>query len=75
MKTSLYVLNDRLIEMHLRVMDNRFSPATGEGEIWHTIAPSAGKLIEIDIPDDSVPFFKIWESNTAMLSYAGKDLV
>lgn len=33
------------------------------------IEPSFMKIIEINIPEGTIPYFKVWENNTAFLSY------
>lgn len=68
MKQRIAVLNDRKIPMHLRILDSSYNPGESQ-EKFYTLQPAEMKLVEFDIPEGSTPWLKIWEDNTAMLSY------
>lgn len=64
-KTSVYLFNDRKIKMKIRILD--------ESEVKETehleLEPARGAHIPLVIGDGKVPFVKIWEDNSVLVSY------
>ena len=69
MKTKIAIFNDRKIEMQVRIMDKgKYDHNYHE---FDTLKPASMGIFEIEIPDDSIPYFKVWENNVAFLSFIG----
>jgi hypothetical protein len=66
MKTKVVINNDRVIPMNLRVVDSTALAWQGE---YYLIAPAQAQVIELDMPEGCSPYLKIWENNTAFLTY------
>lgn len=69
MKTAIVIFNDRKIPMGIRVQDANFDSFNFTGERYVSLKPATMSTIEIDIPEGCVPYLKVWENNTAFLSY------
>lgn len=67
MITKLAVFNDRNVPMNVRMMGGSYNPDTSQEYI--IIPPQSHKLLELEIPEGSTPWFKLWENNTALFSY------
>jgi hypothetical protein len=70
-KTKIVIMNDRVIPMILKVQD--VTCPSNMSNIG--LQPAEVRVIEYEIPNDCVPYFKIWENNVALLSYFHKDTV
>lgn len=72
MKVKIALVNDRIWPMKLQVQD------LGQPNSWthrqYVLDPSQSKIIEIDIPEDHIPYFKIWETGAAFLSSIKSDI-
>lgn len=66
MKTKFVVFNDRITPMSLRVIgaDESKNP-----ERYLKIDPASMATIELELSPDTIPFLKIWENNSALLTY------
>ena len=67
-------MNDRKIPMRVKIHDLGFNAATFEGERYALIPPARGQYIEIDLPIGTVPYHKIWENNTAYISFIDPEM-
>lgn len=68
MKTKFCVFNDRVKPVVLRIdTPNMLSPMDTVQFIQ--IVPQGMKVVELEIPADTVPYLKIGESGQALLSY------
>ena len=36
---------------------------------YHQLAPQEGKTFDVDAPEGAIPYVKVWETGTALLSY------
>jgi hypothetical protein len=64
---KIQVMNDRKIPMNLRVRGQSDEPWSGS---YFLIEPASLKEVELEMPEGAVPFLKIWENNTAFLTYS-----
>lgn len=62
MKTKFYVFNDRQKPMALHVQSIH-------SEAFFKLPPQSTEMVDLEIPDHTVPFLKVWESGQALLSY------
>lgn len=71
MKTKVCVNNDRRIPMNLQVQS--YQPAIpGEwrdNSTYHKLGLGEARVFEIEIPEGSIPYIKIWETGQALLSW------
>jgi len=58
--------------MTVRVMDDRYDPSTGVGDVFVTLQPCEGRFFEVHLPATQILYVKKWK-NMVMLS--GIDLV
>ena len=68
MKTKIAVMNDRNVFMYLQVQDK-------DGSTYHSIHHAEAKVIEMNLPDNTVPFFKVWETGQALLSFIDSEVI
>jgi hypothetical protein len=65
---KVMIMNDRKSPMLLKVQD----VVTAEVELV-SIGEAQAKVVELNLPENSIPYFKIWENNVAFLSSINKD--
>lgn len=65
---KVYYLNDEPHEITVRILDTRFDPYTGKGDIYVNLQPAEGRLFEVYLPEDSVLWVKKWV-RAVMISY------
>jgi hypothetical protein len=65
---KLYYLNDERREMTVRILDARYDPTTGQGDVYVKLASCEGRLLDVQIPAGHVPYVKKWP-NMVMISY------
>lgn len=63
MKTKIAIFNDLKKTMHLQVQHEDMETDS------HILKPATMKIVEIDLGVDSIPYFKVWESGQALLSF------
>lgn len=68
MKTKIAIFNDRTTPMTLRVLDQNTLNSDDMGT-WHSLSPADMRIVEIEIPEGTIPFLKIWETGAALLTY------
>lgn len=67
MKATMLINNDRTVPMSLRIVSVTDEPHEGRQVL---IKPASIYLAELELPEGTVPYLKIWENGAAFLSYA-----
>lgn len=67
-KQKVVIMNDRSSPMNLKV-------GGLEGDSYQGVEVADCVVVSILIPEDTTLYLKIWENNTALLSYCQNDFV
>lgn len=67
MQTEMTIFNDRKVPMRLQVQHD-----VGGDDIY-VLAPMDMKTVTLRHPDNTRPYFKLWETGQALLSFISKD--
>jgi hypothetical protein len=65
---KIFYFNDEQKDVTVRVLDDRFDPMTGEGDIYTTLSPASGQVFEVQAPAGSVLYVKKWK-DLVLISY------
>jgi hypothetical protein len=63
MRVKMVIFNDRKIPMNLQIHND------SQGKSSTTIEPATYEVVEIEIKEGCIPYFKIWETGQALLSF------
>lgn len=61
-------MNDEQKDMRVRILDSRYDPASGTGDIFVTLKSCEYKEFEVHMPDTAILYVKKWPY-MVMLSY------
>lgn len=74
---KIYYMNDRNMVIIVQVNGQvRPSPTNPYGEPLienFKLKPQEGRLFEVDAPEGSIPWVKVWETGTVLLSYVNPE--
>lgn len=62
---KIAIMNDRTVQMRLRIVGMNDKPWEGNS---YLIQPAELKIVEIELPEGTFPYLKIWETGQAFLS-------
>lgn len=65
---KLHYMNDERQPIVVRVMDARYDPSTGKGDLFVTLQPAEAREFEVVLPPNSILWVKKWPT-MVMLSY------
>lgn len=69
MKTSIVIFNDRTIPINLQIQDMETMKEEDCERRYTQMKPLEMRRFDLDLPEGTIPFFKIWETGQALLSY------
>jgi hypothetical protein len=76
MKTKeikMVLFNDKTSALSVRVIDLNSQWDEGTGIL--VLAPQEIRIVNLQVPDDTIGYFKIWDNNVALLSYIKEEMV
>jgi hypothetical protein len=65
---KMYYMNDTQQPVLIRIMDLRYDPATGGGDIYVTLQPTESQLFDLVAPANHIPYLKNWGHMLLMTS-------
>ena len=74
MKTSIVIFNDREIPMNLQIQDLDTIQDENHEHRFTQLKPLESRRFELDLPEGTIPFFKVWETGQALLSYVDSEI-
>lgn len=74
MKTSIVIFNDRKVPMNLQIQDVETIKEENHEQRFVQLKPLEMRRFDLDLPEGTIPFFKVWETGQALLSYVDSDI-
>jgi RNA polymerase subunit RPABC4/transcription elongation factor Spt4 len=65
---KMFYLNDEQKDIRVRIMDTRYDPATGTGDLFFTLRPAEGRVFDVQCPDCHSLYVKKWK-DLVMISH------
>ena len=68
MKTKIAIFNDLQKTMNLQIQES-------DGSRYQTVYQATATMVEYEIPEGTIPFFKVWSTGQAFLSFIDSEVI